>query len=151
MNKFIKKRANEVNIPEKKFHEQSLTEKKKMVALELINKGVQHPEIVLAQALLESANFKSYIFRTNNNMFGMRMPNKRETSAISEFKGYAVYDDWEASIEDYAMYQKSILKGKNITKDEYLDFLGRRYAESPDYVKVVKKIAFKVEKENIIP
>lgn len=133
------------------FYEQSLSEKKKMVVQEIIKNKIQYPEIVLAQALLESANFNSYIFKKNNNMFGMRMPNRRETHAIGTYKTYAVYEDWKMSIQDYALYQKAVLKGRDISKENYYAFLGRRYAESPEYVTVIKKMVKKIEKENIVP
>lgn len=133
------------------FYEQNLSQKKKMVIEEIIRNEIQHPEIVLAQALLESANFKSYIFKKNNNMFGMRMPNRRKTHAIGVNKTYAVYEDWKMSIQDYALYQKSVLKDRDISKENYYVFLGRRYAESPEYVAVIKKMVKKIEKENIVP
>lgn len=135
----------------KNFQLQQLSEKKKMVAKEIIDNEIQHPEVVLAQALLESANFTSYIFKKNNNMFGMRMPNRRKTHAITTYKGYAVYSDWKMSIKDYALYQNAVLRGMDISRDSYYDFLGRRYAESPEYIAVIKKMVRKIEKENIIP
>lgn len=132
------------------FFSLSFDEKRKMVIDEIVNSGMQHPEIVLAQAMLESGNFNSYIFRSNNNMFGMRMPYKRKTYAIDSFKGYAVYEDWKMSIQDYALYQKAILRGKTISEDAYLNFIGRRYAESPEYVAVLKKMIRKIKKHKII-
>jgi uncharacterized FlgJ-related protein len=132
------------------FFKQPFYIKRKMVIYEIVKSGMQHPEIVLAQAMLESANFNSYIFRTNNNMFGMRMPNRRKTHAIDTYKGYAVYEDWKMSIQDYALYQKAILRGKTISEEAYLNFLGRKYAESPEYVAVLKKMIRKIKNDKII-
>ncbi len=127
-------------IEEENFHELTFKEKKERVLNLLENNNIQHPEIVLAQAILESGNFRSKIFRDNNNMFGMRLPERRETVAVGKHKGYAVYESWEDSIKDYSLYQQSILRGKILSRDEYLNFLGRRYAEHPEYVSVLKKM-----------
>jgi len=148
-NVFYEKEVQEIQ--EIDFYEQNLSRKKKMVIEEIIRNKIQHPEIVLAQALLESGNFNSYIFKNNNNMFGMRMPNRRETHAIGTYKSYAVYENWKMSIQDYALYQKAVLKGRDISKENYYAFLGRRYAESPEYVAVIKKMVKKIERENIVP
>ena len=47
----------------------------------ILELNIQHPEVVLRQARIESGNFKSRIFLENNNMFGMKMPNKRPNMA----------------------------------------------------------------------
>lgn len=148
-NAFYEKQLQEAQ--EINFYDQNLSDKKRMVVKEIIDNNINHPEIVLAQALLESANFTSYIFKENNNMFGMRMPNKRKTYAIGTNKTYAVYANWKMSIQDYALYQKAVLKGHNISKENYYAFLGRRYAESPEYVAVIKKMVKKIEREKILP
>lgn len=104
-----------------------------------------HPHIIMAQAKLESANFRSYVFRKNNNMFGMRFPRKRETVAIKDLGGYSYYESWMHSIIDLRLYYSELnLDGR--TEDEVYAFLGRRYAEDPRYVSALKQI---VKRENL--
>ena len=96
----------------------------------IISMDIDYPEIVWAQAVLESGHFRSPIFKRNNNLFGMRFPRKRETVAIEDKKGFSSYADWNKSVEDYKMYQDYILKGKRISKERYYDILDRSYSES---------------------
>lgn len=60
--------------------------------------------IITAQAMHETGVFTSTVFVENNNPFGMRQPQKRETTSIGESKGYAVYESLEASIRDLQMW-----------------------------------------------
>jgi hypothetical protein len=96
----------------------------------IVSIGIDYPEIAWAQAVLESGHFNSPIFRSNNNLFGMRFPKKRETVAIKEKKGFSAYSDWNKSVEDYKMYQDYIFKDKQISKEKYYDLLDRSYSES---------------------
>ena len=98
--------------------------------------NIKHPEIVFKQAKIESGNFKSKVFRENNNMFGMKIPYKRANIAGGENLGYAVYNNWQESIIDYALYQTYTAKGMN--KEQYIQHLGASYAEDPDYKSKVK-------------
>ena len=61
---------------------------------------IEHPYIVYAQAMIESNNFQSKIYRENNNMFGMKMPERRATLAIGINKGHAVYRNWRECVID---------------------------------------------------
>ena len=98
--------------------------------------NIKHPEVVFKQAKIESGNFKSKVFRENNNMFGMKIPYKRASIAGGENLGYAVYNTWQESIIDYALYQTYTAKGMN--KEQYIQHLGASYAEDPDYKAKVK-------------
>ena len=51
-------------------HGEKFTEKKLVELLKDCN--FKYPYIILAQAKLESGNFTSSLFRSNNNMFGMK-------------------------------------------------------------------------------
>lgn len=134
INKF---KFNEVNID-------SLFEKNKieiyLLYFEILEKNIQYPDIVLAQAILESGYMTSQIFIENNNLFGMRFPERRETTAISENKGYSVYDCWTDSVKDYKLFQDFLFRNKEKTRDEYFDYLSRIYAEDGSYVAFVKEI-----------
>jgi len=107
---------------------------------EIVNQGIKHPDIVLAQAILESGYLSSQIFRENNNLFGMRFPERRKTVATSENKGYSVYDCWTDSVEDYKLFQDFLFRRKEKTRDEYFNFLHRIYAENKTYVFYLKKV-----------
>ena len=101
--------------------------------------NVAHPEVVFAQAILESGNFKSQLFIKYNNIFGMKMPEQRPTIAIGKTKsGYAIYKSWKHSVIDYAIYQAYSAKG--LSQEKYIQFLNRVYAEDKDYDRKIKKI-----------
>lgn len=98
--------------------------------------NIKHPDVVFKQARIESGNFTSDIFKENNNMFGMKIPYKRANTIIGENKGYAVYNNWKECILDYALYQT--YSGKNMTREEYINFLGDSYAEDLEYKQKIK-------------
>lgn len=117
---------------------------------------------VLAQAKLESNNMASVICQKANNLFGMRYPGRRPTTAIGVYlpqeqkivygsrkelrkylkkPTYAVYANWVDAVKDYKMWQDNAFK----VEEKYLSFLTRIYAEAPDYVDVVDKMAKNIE------
>lgn len=81
----------------------------KDVFLKLLAAGFTESQskILVAQAAHETANFTSDIFRNNNNLFGMKFPHVRDTLAIAERRGHAVYKDIDESIKDFAIYYKN--------------------------------------------
>jgi hypothetical protein len=132
--------------------EVSVPEEQKLIVLKEMNQfseerlieeinglNFRFPHIVLAQAKLESNNFKSYLFKENNNMFGMKVPKSRLTLAKGEEHGHAVYDTWSASLMDYALYYSSYLRNIR-TEREYYQFLSKFYAEDVAYVEKVKEL-----------
>lgn len=101
--------------------------------------NIAHPEIVLAQAKIESGNFKSSLFLQHNNLFGMKLPRKRATVATGKTpSGFAKYKSWQYSVIDYALYQT--YSAKNLTEEDYIKFLNRNYAEDPIYNIKLKKL-----------
>lgn len=103
----------------------------------ILKLNIQHPEVVLRQARIESGNFKSRIFLENNNMFGMKMPNKRPNMVSGINRGYAVYNNWKESVIDYALYQ--VYSGKNLSKENYIKMLNNNYVEDTEYLnKLIK-------------
>ena len=98
---------------------------------------LDHPYIVYSQAIIESGNFTSNIWRENNNMFGMKMPERRPTLAIGISKGHAVYKNWKECIIDYALFQSSYLR--ELTEEEYFMKISNSYAEDGSYEKKVRK------------
>lgn len=110
---------------------------------EVINeKNIKHPEVVFAQAIIESGHFKSPLFISKNNLFGMKVPKKRETTAVNKGnKGYAKYHSWDSSVDDYLLWQEFTLKNKNeLTKTQYLSLLGKIYAKDKNYITSLKRV-----------
>lgn len=94
----------------------------------LIYYDIENPEIVYAQAVLETGNFKSAICRQNNNLFGLYN---------SHTKTYYKFKHWTESVEFY----KNYIQKKYNPKDDYYAYLQKMgYAEDPEYVNKLKKI-----------
>lgn len=92
---------------------------------ELIRQGVKHPEIVLAQAQLETGFYRSAVCKQYNNLFGLRHKN-----------GYYKFNNWQESVAAYRDYVQYKYKG-----GDYFDFLTRiGYAEEPNYTQYVKSL-----------
>lgn len=102
----------------------------------IIQFRILYPDIVYKQAVIESGNFKSDIFINNNNPFGMRMPQNRATTALYSKKGYAYYNNIRDGVIDYALFQNYIIRQR--TRDEYLNYLQRNYAEDSHYRKKIE-------------
>lgn len=102
--------------------------------------GIKHPDVVFAQALLESGDFKSQVCRSNNNLFGMKVPECRSTVAQPGRKGYARYDSWVQCVYDYKLYQEFLFENGELSREQYLRKLDKIYSEVPDYQKRLKRI-----------
>lgn len=95
------------------------------VRAEIHRQGIPHPQIVLAQARLETGNFKSDRCRRDHNLFG-----------IKHGKRYARYARWQDSVADYKRRISSRYQG-----GDYYAFLKRiGYAKDPQYQSKVKHI-----------
>lgn len=89
---------------------------------------VKHPEIVYAQAVLETGNFKSDLCLDKNNLFGLYN---------SKAKRYYRFNHWAESIESYI----DNIQGRYRPPDNYYKFLSDiGYAKDPNYIKKIKKI-----------
>lgn len=106
---------------------------------------VKYPDIVYAQARLESGNFNSPVFKLNNNLFGMTTIGNRPTTSIGSRYGFAYFNTWRDSVLDYVIYQCLYLKNKSY--EEYLYYLSTVYAEDPNYINKIKNI---VKEYNLI-
>lgn len=104
--------------------------------------NLDYPDIVYAQAVLESGHFKSDLFINNGNMFGMKEAMVRNSVALGTKNGYAYYKNWQHSIIDYALYQATYYhtSTRKLTRQEYLEKLARTYAKDPDYIKKLNNI-----------
>lgn len=107
-----------------------------MLAYAIRDMKIQHPEWVYRQAMLESAGLCSKLARTQNNLFGMKMPRRRDTFAKEAGrKNYAIYETWVHSVADYKLYQ-----GDKEIKD-YKSFLkSRKYSETGNYIDRLKSV-----------
>ena len=101
--------------------------------------GIAYPDIVLAQAKLETGNFTSKIFKDNKNMFGMRLPRLRKTTAIGEQYSHAKYSSWLQSIVDYKIWQDAVVS-KYKSRRAYLKYLSENYAEDKKYIHKLKQM-----------
>lgn len=63
-----------------------------------------HPDWICAIAMHETGSFTSEVFVENNNLFGMRHPEKRGTTSLGEFQGYAKYSALQDSVKDLRMW-----------------------------------------------
>lgn len=96
--------------------------------------GVKYPRIVTAQAILESGNFKSEVFKKYNNPFGLYNSSKND---------YFKFSHWTEAVLAYkVMIQNKYKEG------DYYQFLEELpYAEDKDYIKAVKAVESVIEDE----
>lgn len=105
--------------------------------LALRHYSIQCPEVVLAQAILETGNFTSVIFLEQNNLFGMKHPRLRDTVSCGSDRDHAMYDHWLDSVIDYKLWQDYRLP----EVESYYAFLkDRGYAEDVLYFRKLKEI-----------
>jgi uncharacterized FlgJ-related protein len=108
---------------------------------ELLRHDIKFPDIVLAQAVLESGNFASKVTKQNNNLFGMKMPKVRETTAIGQRYGYARYYSWKDSVKDYKLWQEALLKKyPNMTRGQFKAYINRMYSTGKNYISKINLI-----------
>lgn len=124
--KTIVKQKDVIIFKEKKdeFSEQKLKE----YILEL---NLKYPEVILAQAKLESGNFTSRAFREQNNLFGLHVARQRPTLAKKGRGKLAHYNSWRDSVVDYAFLVADRMRKLN-TRDAYFRYLDANY-DVPGY------------------
>ena len=89
---------------------------------------VYHPEIVYAQAVLETGWFTSSLCLNSHNLFGLYN---------SRTKSYYKFDHWSESVIAYLNYVQYKYKPSN----DYYQFLKELpYATDPNYINKVKEI-----------
>ncbi len=91
---------------------------------EIRKNGIQHEEIVLAQAILETGWFTSSVCKNKNNLFGLTNPRTKD---------YYEFAHWTDSVKAYYTKVQYRYKGGNYL--QWLHDIG--YAEAPDYVPAV--------------
>lgn len=98
----------------------------------------KYPDIVYAQAVLETGNFHSEIFKQNKNIFGMKQSQSRTSTNLGTQLNHAIYKDYESSIIDRALWEEAYTR--NLTREQYLDLLNEVYAEDKEYKNKLLKI-----------
>jgi len=91
----------------------------------LVSIDCKHPEIVTAQAILETGHFKSFSCSNRHNLFGLRYNHK-----------YLIFDTWEESCNAYLTKVQY-----KYTSGDYYEFLEKiGYATDPGYCFKLKRI-----------
>ena len=89
---------------------------------------VKHPQIVYAQAILETGHFKSNVCLNYNNLFGLY---------DSKNKDYYKFNHWTESIVAY----KEWIQKKYQPPNNYYVFLEEiNYASDKEYISILKSI-----------
>ncbi len=94
----------------------------------ILDKNIPHPEVAYAIARQES-NMCSNLFKSNNNLFGMKHPGIRPTMSKGKKNGFAHFEKWQHSVDDYKLYLEFV-DGHKMSKEEYLSHLDRNYAHA---------------------
>lgn len=95
--------------------------------------GLEHKDIVFAQAILETGHFKSEMCLKYNNLFGLY--NNKE-------KRYCRFKHWTESVVAY----KEWIQRKYQSPKDYYTFLEEiNYAENKNYTRVLKEIVNKIK------
>ena len=100
---------------------------KKEVYDYLISIDCKYPEIVTAQAVLETGHFKSYSCRKRKNLYGLWNHKKQE---------FYEFDSWEDSCNAYL----TKIQYKYTGGDYYVFLEELGYAADPDYISKLKRI-----------
>lgn len=111
---------------------------KEKLFLEIDKYSFKYPDIVKAQAVVESGHFKSPVFKQNNNMFGMREAIIRISTAEGSNLNHAYYVDWKYCVADRALYEAQYLS--KLSREEYFSYLDQTYAEGKGYSKLLKQV-----------
>ena len=98
--------------------------------VELVKNNIVYPEIVLAQAKLETGNYTSRICRVKHNLFG-----------LNSSKGYRSYSTWQESVVAYKKLIQSRYKGGDYYK--FLERIGYAGKGNTLYTKLLKRIVKK--------
>lgn len=90
--------------------------------------GIKHPQIVYAQAVLETGHFKSDLCLNNNNLFGLYNSKRHK---------YHTFDHWKDCVIAYKDFIQRRYKPPN---DYYKFLLDIRYAKDPNCISKLKGI-----------
>lgn len=115
-----------IRLEQPEFLDEELNDNTLFKALKYYN--VEEPSIVLAQAKLESANYKSKLYKEKNNLFGLYN---------SKSQQYFTFEHWTDCIIAY----KNMIQRRRKEGEDYYKFLQRiRYAKDKEYIDKLKEI-----------
>lgn len=93
---------------------------------EIVQDSILFPDVVYAQAVIESGAFKSNLFFKHNNLFGFN-------------NGQMVFKNWRECVHFYKRWQDRFYHGSKTEERQYLKFIEDiGYAEDTNYIKKVK-------------
>ena len=105
------------------------------VKKEIIAQGLDYPDIVLAQAIIETGGFTSQSCRKDNNLFGLRGQD-----------GYLKFNSWTESVAKYKDGAQAYKNKPKTEEDYYRHLESMGYAENPLYCKIIKETVEKRRK-----
>lgn len=111
-----------------------------------IQSGAWYPEIIMAQFIIESGSGTSSVSKKARNFYGMKYigTKGRPTLQIPDMNvsGYGVYLNWQHSVLDRVLWDDWVFsKTKPESREKYLAKINGVYAEDPNYIAKVLKIA----------
>jgi len=85
------------------------------------------------QVMHETNFLRSEVFNQNNNLFGMRLPKKRQTLATGENLKHATFKSLKDSVKDYFMRQENFGISKANDMAYMKSTIESNYAEDKNY------------------
>jgi uncharacterized FlgJ-related protein len=101
----------------------------------------KYRDVILAQCILESGNFKSPVFKQCNNLLGLREAKQRLTLATGTHLNHATFTTWKECLLDRLIFEAKYMH--DLSRSEYTTYLGKVYAEAGGYDKVLEQIVKK--------
>ena len=99
--------------------------------------NIKYPDVVLAQAMLESGHFTDKKAIERNNYLGMMHSNRGYSKSM--YKKQAKYNSWKESLHDYKEWQYKYCWNIK-SSEEYLVYLQKYYAEDDYYRRRLQSI-----------
>lgn len=94
--------------------------------------GIKHPNVIWAQARLESGNFESKTYKQKRNCLGIY---------DSKRKQYAWFNSWQECVKAYRDRVQYRFKKENATDEEYIRWLiSINYATDKNYANKIRNI-----------
>lgn len=95
--------------------------------------GIQHPDIVSLQFVMETGNCTSNLCKNYHNLFGFKKHKRLASFSTGTTKsGYAIYPNWKSSVADYLIWQ--ILYARDLSKEQYIKMLRTVYTKDSNYL-----------------
>lgn len=102
---------------------------------EILNQDIKYPDIVMSQALFESAHLTSYNCINRNNLFGFR--GYKFINDNNPY-GYIIFNSWKESVGFYKNWQDLYYHN-----GDYYNFLNKiGYSEDSTYCNKLKQIKY---------